>query len=282
MVTSRQAESLERSTTARPRILVVDDDQAIRRTLTGLFRHMGYDASEAATGKAALDQIESEIFDLVVLDLKLPHMEGTDVLQRACRMAPDTVFVILTGYGSLDSAIVAIRHGAFDYLLKPSSTDEIARAVEAGLAERSRRLHDDEPVKLLERVLVTLRDSPQRPDAQAPVERFLQVADVTVDSLRRLVVLRGQPVELTPTEFDILAYLIRHRDRVISCRELVLHIRGYELDERDARVLLRTHIHRLRQKLEPRPDDPPVVLTVRGSGYAVCAPSPPPESHQKQ
>jgi DNA-binding response OmpR family regulator len=260
--------------------MVVDDDRAIRRTLTELFRHLGYDATEAATGRAALDQIGSELFDLVVLDLKLPHMDGTEVLQQACRMCPDTVFIILTGYGSLDSAIVAIRHGAFDYLLKPSSTDEISRAVEAGLTERRRRLRHDEPVELLERALATLRDSPERAQTPTEADRFLQVADVTVDSLRHLVVVRGKPIELTPTEFDILVHLMRNRDKVVSCSELALHVRGYELDERDARVLLRTHIHRLRHKLQPDPEDPPMVVTVRGSGYAFSTPLPSPESRR--
>ncbi|TET54217.1 MAG: response regulator transcription factor [Anaerolineales bacterium] len=271
MTTPTQSEGSGPTVIPGASILVVDDDQAIRRTLTEMFRRMGYKATDAASGEAALDQIGREPFDLVILDLNMPHMTGAEVLEQARKLAPDTVFVILTGYGSLDSAIVAIRHGAFDYLLKPSSMNEIARAVEAGLTERQRRTHRDEPVALLERALVSLRDTTQRADTFAPVERFLQVTNVTVDTLRRIVVLRGQPVELTPTEFDILVYLIRHRDRAISCRELASSLRGYELDERDARLLLRTHIHRLRHKLQPSPDDPPVIITIRGRGYAVDA-----------
>jgi DNA-binding response OmpR family regulator len=269
MATSSEPQRLAQSNGPRARILVVDDDNAVRRTLTELFRRMGYDATEAATGEAALEQIATQALDLVVLDLRLPHMEGTTILQQACKLCPDTVFIILTGYGSLDSAIVAIRHGAFDYLLKPSSTDEIARAVEAGLEERRRRLQHEEPVELLEKALASLRDSTERAQPAAPPKRFLQVADVTVDNLRRLVVVRGEPVDLTPTEFDILAYLMLHKDRVVSCRELAGQVRGYDLDERDARVLLRTHIHRLRGKLETGPEAPQVIVTVRGSGYAI-------------
>jgi two-component system KDP operon response regulator KdpE len=101
-------------------------------------------------------------------------------------------------------------------------------------------------------------------------ERFLQASEVSVDTLRRLVVVRGQPVELTPTEYDILVYLLRHREQVVSSRELVAHLRGYELDERDARVVLRAHMHRLRHKMERDPARPHLICTVRGTGYRLA------------
>jgi len=206
---------------------------------------------------------------LVILDIRMPDMDGTEVVKSARPVAPDTVFVLLTAYGALDSAIVDIRHGAFDYLLKPTPVHEIARAVEAGLSERQRRLSLEEPVALLERALSSLRTAADRQETLLPADRFLQAANVTVDTLRRLAVVHGQPIDLTPTEFEILTYLLRHQTRVISCRELVAHIHGCELDERDARPLLRAHIHRLRHKLEHDPANPHVIRTVRGSGYAI-------------
>jgi DNA-binding response OmpR family regulator len=253
------------------RILVVDDEASIRHTLTELFTRMGYQATEAASGQVALEHIGRQRFDLVILDLNMPEMDGTEVLRAARPLAPDTVFIILTAYGTLDSAIVAIRHGALDYLIKPISVKEIVRAVEAGLAERQRRLSREEPLALLERALTGLKDTAQRQGAPPPTERFLQVSDVTLDTLRRLAVVRGQPVDLTKTEFDILAHLVRYRDRVVSCRELVAHVRGYDLDERDARTFLRSHIHRLRHKLERDPAQPRLIRTARGSGYAIHA-----------
>lgn len=257
------------------RILVVDDEQAIRRTLAELFAHTGYQATEAASGRAALELMARQRFDLVILDLNMPGMEGTEVLQAARPLAPDTVFIILTGYGTLDSAIIAIRHGAFDYLIKPSSVREILHTVEAGLAERKRRLGQEEPTALLERALAGLKAAAQGQGSVAPpVERFLQVSGVTLDALRRLAVVGGQPIELTATEFEILVYLIRHRNRAVSCRELVAHLRGYDIDEREARILLRTHIHRLRQKLERGPAGPHLIRTVRGSGYIIDATEP--------
>ncbi|MEA3396629.1 MAG: response regulator transcription factor [Chloroflexota bacterium] len=268
-MTSKPSELTAAAAFPGARILIVDDERVARRTLAELFRRMGYQATEAASGKQALEYIARQSFDLVLLDLNMPEMDGSEVLRAARPLAPDTIFIFLTAYGTLDSAIVGIQHGAFDYLLKPSPVKEIVRAVEAGLAERQRRLRGENPVVLLERALAGLKTTAQQPAAAPPTGRFLQAADVTVDTLKRLVIARGQPVDLTQTEFDILTYLMRHQERVISCHELVARVRGYDLDERDARILVRSHIHRLRHKLERDPEQPCLLCTVRGSGYVI-------------
>ncbi len=251
-------------------ILIVDDERVLRHTLAGLFEYIGYQVSEAASGREALEHLRRQTFDVVILDLKMPEMDGTEVLKAARPLAPDTVFILLTAYGTMDSAIAAIRHGAFDYLLKPSPVREIFHAVETGLAERQRRLAGGDPMVLLERALNGLRSSRQVAMPSSPPERFLQAGDITVDTSKRLAILDGRPVELTTTEFDLLVYLMRHRERVVSCSELVTHLRGCEMDERDARVFLRSHVHRLRHKLEPDPAQPERIVTVRGSGYMLC------------
>jgi DNA-binding NtrC family response regulator len=125
-----QPDSSTEPTFPGARILVVDDEVSIRRTLTRLFARMGYQAAEAASGQEALEQIGAQRFDLVILDIRMPDMDGTEVLKAARPAAPNTVFILLTAHGTLDSAIVAIRHGAFDYLVKPSPVQEIVRAVE--------------------------------------------------------------------------------------------------------------------------------------------------------
>jgi DNA-binding response OmpR family regulator len=252
-------------------ILIVDDEQATRHTLVGLFERMGYRTAEAGSGRKALEYIARQRFDLVLLDLQMPGMNGTEVLKAARPLAQDTVFIILTAHGTLDSAVAGIRYGAFDYLLKPSPVKEIVNAVEAGLAERQRRLRDRDPVVLLEQALANIKTATEQPETPSATERFLQASNILVDTPRRLVLAHGQPVDLTPAEFDILTYLMRHQDRVVSCRELVVHVRGYDLDERDARVFLRSHIHRLRHKLERDPTSPRLIHTVRGSGYVIYA-----------
>jgi len=263
-------------------ILVVDDEQATRHTLAELLVRMGYQTVEAPCGQKALEHMARQRFDLVILDLKMPGMDGTEVLKAARELAPDTVFIILTGHGTLDSAIASIRHGAFDYLLKPHSIQTIVSAVEAGLAERQRRMHED-PVTLLEQALAGLKGAPPHPETAPPAEHILEATtfpkvqnfregrvstpDIRVDVLRRLVIARDHPVDLTPAEFDVLTYLMRHQNRIISCRELVAHVRGYDLDEREARLFVRSHVHRLRHKLEQDPARPSLIRTVRGYGY---------------
>jgi DNA-binding response OmpR family regulator len=252
-------------------ILVVDDELSLRRTLTQMLNRMGYRAAGAASGKEALRYIGRHTVDLVVLDLKMPGMDGVEVMETARPMAPNIVFIILTAYGTLESAIAGIRHGAFDYLLKPSPMKEIIKTIEAGLAEREQRLEQGEdPVALLERALHTLKDSSEAEDSTVTAgsaERFLQADGVTVDLQRKVVVVRESPVDLTPTEFDILVCMMRQQNHVLSCRQIVAQIRDHAMDERDARILLRSHIHRLRQKVEKDPTDPSLIRTVRGEGY---------------
>ena len=193
----KQAEQLPEAILPGARILIVDDEPGIRRTLTQLFARMGYRTAEATTGRDALALIAQDGFDLVILDIRMPDMDGTDVLKAARSLAPETVFILLTGHGGLDSAIIAVRHGAFDYLLKPSPVQDIVRAVQEGLLERKRRQSREEPMALLERALTSLKSVPERQEAMLSEDRFLQVPDITVDTLRRIAVVRGQPVELT-------------------------------------------------------------------------------------
>jgi DNA-binding response OmpR family regulator len=248
-------------------ILVVDDELRARCILVDLFNRLGYRASGAASGAEALECLSRQRFDLVLLDLNMPEMNGAEVLKIGRPLAPDTVFVVLTAHGTLDSAIVAVRQGAYDYLLKPSPTEEIIRVVQAGLGERLQRLRPDDPVLLLERALANLKNSTAHVSTTPLSERLLQTPTITVDTLKELVIVQDHAVELTKTEYDILVYLMRHRERVVSCSELVQHLRDYELDERDARTYLRSHVRRLRQKIEPDPDSQTLIQTVRGRGY---------------
>lgn len=276
-ITGPRIESPPKAAFPNARILVVDDERSMRRTLTDTFQRMGYQAQSASSGQQALELLADSSFDLVILDLKMPGIGGTEVLEQGHSLSPDTVFIILTAHGTLDSAISGIRHGAFDYLLKPSPIRGIVSAVEAGLSHREKMTQSEDPIAMLEQALTNLKSSRQKPDTSSNVtqttDRFLQVADVTLDIQKHLVVVRGQHVDLTPTEFDLLTYFMRHPNRVISCHEIVAGTRGQELNEQDARLLIRTHIHRLRQKIESDPAEPSLLHTVRGRGY-IFAPEP--------
>jgi len=267
-------------TTAFPgaRILIADDEPGIRRTLMEILRRVGYHPSEAASGTEALHKIQTESFDLVLLDLNMPGMSGTTVLAAARPYAPTTVFIIITAYATLDSAIQALRHWAFDYLFKPSSVHEILQVVENGLASRQQRVPPDDPVALLERALATLKNTPPDtiPDmvvgagaspAAAPAERFLQAPGLTVDTHKGLAIIAEEAIALTPTELDILVYLMHHAGHVVSIQELGTHLQGVEMTVHAARDLLRAPMHRLRHKIEDDQAHPRFIHTLRGRGY---------------
>lgn len=267
---SSQMLSEQTSETSFPgaHVLVVDDERTMRRSLMEVLRRVGYEVSGAASGYKALQYLSEREIDVVILDLKMPGMTGDEVLKEGRRIAPHAIFIILTAYGTLDTAIAGIRYGAHEYLLKPSPVSEILHTVESALIEHQQHLDRSNPIALLEEALTKLKETERASQAVAnKANRFLQVDDITVDTARRLVVVRGEPADLTSTEFDILCYMMRHPGRVLSCREIVESIRDQDLDERDARLLLRSHVHRLRQKIEPDPADPTFIETVRGEGY---------------
>ncbi|MBN1259543.1 MAG: response regulator transcription factor [Anaerolineae bacterium] len=264
------------------RILVVDDERNLRTTLTELFNRVGYRSFAAASGVEALRYLVNpeQIFDVVLLDLKMPGMAGTEVLERAREQTPETIYIIMTAYGTLESAITGIRNGAYDYLLKPSPIKTIFQTVEESLVRREeqrRRLQTDNPIQLLERALANLKQTSTPPAAAEPENppRFLTAPGIVIDTQRHLVLVEGDPVHLTVTEFELLIYFMQNQNRALSLSELAHQLRGYEIDEQEASTLLRSHVHRLREKLHDRAAGHPFIRTVRGKGYCFMPPSAP-------
>src|SRR5512136_1297106 len=122
------------------RLLVVDDEKAMRVSLSEIFTLRGAQVTTAADGREAVELLNQRDFDLMLLDLKMPGMSGIQVLEVAQKLRPGTVVILLTAHGTLDSAISALRRGAFDYLLKPCQVPEILAAVQRGLAHRAQKL----------------------------------------------------------------------------------------------------------------------------------------------
>jgi len=255
-----------------PKILVVDDEPAIRETLAEMLNAEGRDVVTAGTGEEALSILEDESFDLMLLDLIMPGLDGLQVMQKAHRLAPNMVIIMLTAHGTLPSAIQAMRHGAHDYILKPASATKIMASVEEGLQRRQETLRKYELVRKMEEALKELAVSEvgvldDDMELEKQPTRFLQGREIVVDMQRQVVLARDQPVYLTPTELRILTTLMKYPDEVISARELVQEVQGYDCDELEARSIVRVHIRRLRKKLEEDPDDPRCLINVRGVGY---------------
>ncbi len=234
--------------TERVHTLVVDDEEGLRFFLEEAMREAGHAVVSAASGEEALARLRGTSFDLVILDLMLGgRVEGLRVLEAVKWRWPETVVVILTAYGTLESALAAIREGVDGYLLKPVEPDELRQAVQEVL-ERRKRLAQ---VKEVEKK-----------------ERFLQEGALSVDLERHLATLEGRPLELTSREFALLVHLMQNADRVIPPQELVQVVQGYDCEDRiEAREIIKWYVHRLRRKVEPDPSRPRYILNVRGVGY---------------
>jgi DNA-binding response OmpR family regulator len=208
-----------------------------------------------------------------VLDMRMPGIDGVEVMRRAREMRPELLIIVLTGHAELESAIAAIESRAVSYLRKPVSVHDIAAAVASALQQRAEKLRLEHLLGVMDQTLRALRglEVPGESPSAPKLERFLRVGPVTLDREKRLAVVGGTPartVELTENETAILAYLMEHPDQVISGRELVRAALGYsDVEEREARSMLRPQIFRLRHKLEADPDEPRLIRTMRGRGY---------------
>jgi DNA-binding response OmpR family regulator len=233
---------------ATVRTLVVDDEDALRFFIQETLRRAGYEVEGAASGEEAMEKLRDTHYDLVMLDLMLGgRVDGLKVLEMTRWRWPDTVVVILTAHGSLESAMAAIREGVDGYLLKPVEPLELRQAVRQALDRRRTQVQQQE--------MDTDADLIER----APFRMDLKKHEATMD---------GTPLDLTPREFNLLAHLMRNADRAISPQELVRVVREYDpVDTFEARDICKWYIHRLRRKIEPDPASPRYVVNVRGVGY---------------
>ncbi|HUW11366.1 MAG TPA: response regulator transcription factor [Anaerolineae bacterium] len=228
--------------------LVVDDEEGIRFFLEETLRRAGHVVQTASSGEDALEQLRETRFDLVLLDLILGgRVDGLRVLEAIRWRWPDTIVIILTAHGSLDSALSAIREGVDGYLLKPVEPEEVRQAVQEAVDRRK-----------------ALVESETRGDERSLLERGRFCVDLRTHD----VVLDGAHLELTPREFGLLIHLMENAHRVVGAKELVHVVQGYECEhQHEARRIIKWYVHRLRRKVEPTPSIPRHILTVRGVGY---------------
>jgi DNA-binding response OmpR family regulator len=252
----------------KSRILIVDDEENIRSSLEGILRLEGYEAHSVESGEAALSLLQKGAFDLVLLDLKMPGMDGIDVLRTITKISPETKVILLTGHGSLESAIDALRLGAQDYILKPASSSEILSSVARALASR---VEQQQKRMLLEQIDISiqrLKDVEGIEPRAGPEQQTVTLDNGLVIDLARREIWRGnQRASLTPTEGKLMRVLIENRGRVMAHRELVLLVQGYETTDWEAPEVLRPLVSRLRRKLAIFPNGEHWISNVRGTGY---------------
>jgi DNA-binding response OmpR family regulator len=264
-----------------PKILIVDDEQNILLYLSEALEDEGYNITTKISGKEAINTLESEEYDLLLVDLKLRDVDGLEVMREAKKRWPDTVVIMLTGHGSLESAMEALKNGAFDYLLKPSSVQDLKGSIKRGLEKRQNDLQQRKlaaQAREFARAVIEGGEITSGIDAGAiraanskaivtEDEEVVRVNDVSVDIKKHEVRRNGELLNLTPTEFNLLVTLMNNAGRVLSCKYLVKQVHNYELSEFDSRSMIRVHIKHLRHKLERDPNNPEYILNVRGLGY---------------
>lgn len=231
------------------KVLVVDDEDTLRYFLRLELEGRGYNVTEANSGERALEFIKRIVFDVALLDLRMAGVDGLEVMRQLRKRSPQTAVIILTAYASLSSAIEALRHGAHDYVLKPFDTNELLASVADAIATKQA---ETRPVELRLKPLV--------------------VGGLSLDPASRQVIRDGEVLQLTPTEFDLLACLMASPNIALDAVTLLKKVRGYDATEADARAIVRVHIHRLRQKLEPDPSNPHYITTVAGGRYLLPLP----------
>jgi two-component system, OmpR family, alkaline phosphatase synthesis response regulator PhoP len=220
------------------RILLVEDEPGLVLTLSDRLAREGYAIETSGDGESALERATTEGFDLVLLDVMLPSMNGFDVIRELRRRGIETPVIMLTARGQMVDKVVGLKLGADDYVTKPF-----------------------EMVELLARIEAKLRRAPVTPH---PADGY-QFGDVRIDFRRAEVARNGEPVELSAREFQLLRYFIEHRGATLTREELLNEVWGYNAMPSTRTVDV--HVAWLRQKVEPTPRHPQFILTVHGLGY---------------
>lgn len=249
-------------------ILIVDDEKAVRESLEEILKMEDYQVESAASGENALEQINENHYDLVLLDLKMTGIDGVEVMRQISRYAQDTKVIILTGHGTLESAIEALRLGAEDYMLKPYESSSILDSIGRALSKNAQKKRKELLIEQLESSLDQLKDVEGITTPDMPARRVITLPQgIMVDLERREMWRGGERAHLTPTEGKLLSVFLENRGRVMTHKEIVFLVQGYETTEWEAPEVLRPMISRLRKKLATFPDVEEWVDNVRGTGY---------------
>lgn len=227
-------------------VLIVEDDPSIRRGLRATLSALGFRVGEASSGEDALRLLHAVPYDAVLMDLNMPGMGGMEACRRVRHQYPHISILVVTVRDTEDDTVQALDAGADDYVIKPFQIRELTARIRAAI----RRQH-----------------TPRN-----PAEAAIHIGIFELQPARRTVKKRGEEVRLTPTEFDLLAYLMSHAGHPIPHARLLSNVWGAEYG--DEREYLRTFILQLRRKLEDDPSNPAYLKTVNYLGYVFLAPEP--------
>ena len=234
-------------------ILVVDDEPVARQSMSDILRLEGFAVNSVPNGQAAIEYVRTHPVELMIVDLRMPGMDGLEVVQVVNQISPETEVVLLTAFATTESAIQALRLRIHDYLLKPASPTQVIASVKKGLSRRDARLK--------------ARGGNASVEVDEGNAEFNLKDGTYIDLSRRLIRKKDNVIHLTPAEGRLLRVLIENPGRVYSHRELVLLVQGYDTSQREAPEILRPLVSRLRHKLESFPSLSDRIVSVRGTGY---------------
>jgi DNA-binding response OmpR family regulator len=254
------------------RLLLADADMDNCNHLAQALNQMGYSPEIARNGRQALAFLQAQPYDVLLLNLHMPDVDGIELLSHIRQLAPDMVIIALTRLASLDTAIAAVKFRVSDYLVQSEDVSQVCNAISEALNQRAKQIQE----RILLRALGEMMERmPRMNDPAAsgdPEEKsdVIHIPPVQLNLRERTAVVYENPnlvCRLTNNEVDLLANLMRHADEVVQVSELAEVVLGQNVSQTTAYSSVSHHVHRLRQKIEVLPGKPRILRTVRGRGY---------------
>src|SRR4030066_811679 len=257
-------------------ILIIDDEPYLMRSLGVILQRAGYNITTASNAAEAIQLLQAGAYDLAFLDIKLPDQNGIQLLPQIKALYPDMPILILTAHATLDTAILAVRLGARDYLLKPIDPEGIISRDESVLTEhkpkRRREITNQLQNLLAELQSIdgkeTLAVTPAPSPSQTDPARYLKCGPLILDRHTHSAQFKECNTSLPPSTFEYLVTLVRHSPHPVTYEKLVLESQGYQhVSRAAAREIARWQMHEIRKLLETDPRHPLLIITVRDVGY---------------
>ena len=260
-------------------VLIIDDDEGVRTTLARVLQNAGCMTSTASDGPESFKLISRCEFDLVLLDIFLPKLNGVQVLREVRGRCPKLPVIMLTGHGSLQSAVESLRLGAIDYLQKPVDPEILVARVRIVLEEQRLERRKEEirlQITGLQSELQKLEAASVNPElSRTPVsitqERFVKNGRLILDVQAKRATFGDQVLNIPPATFEYLVVLAKYSPEVVEYKVLVTEAQDYQVSASDARELAKWHVHVLRNALEVDPQNPSHLINVRGVGYRLIS-----------
>lgn len=276
-------------------VLVVEDVQSTRLSIEAVLRKAGYHVSVAEDGEQALDLLEqqeaTQYYDAIITDIQMGSIDGLAVLQAARHHDPYAAVIVLTGFGTMETAITALRSGAYDYLHKPCEPEDLLQCVKGAIQRHVREVQKARAIQSLKQIAAQFDAQPEHPaEAQAePLlasaeeqasldiadqegeeegERYYRLGELCIDNRRHSVSFADETIHLTPIEYALLRCLAQAPGTVLEYIEIARSTHGHIQDKAEAQSLLKPHVHKLRRKIKAE-----YFVSVRGVGYMLEAPA---------